>query len=564
MYIGIEVPNGEQNTDSWTFIVSSAVCDALQRLRMTSRSPRSPTPRLAGSVFVTAVLLGLLISACGGSATPSTASARSTSSNHTHTRTTNASTRVAGLATSGTTSAHASTSLRNWPEFGLNPQRTDASSAGTGITAANVGHLRRLRIALPGTVDSSPIYLHGVSIAGAVRNVTIVTTTYGKTLAIDASNGRILWTFTPPGYSQWAGSPQITTASPVADPDRRFVYVASPNGLIHKLSIADGSEDSGGTWPVAITRDPTHEKLAAALNIDGPDILAATGGYIGDIPPYQGHLALIDRATGALRGVFNTLCANRRELIAPSSCAASDSAILSRGGPIVEPGGRRILLDTGNAPWNGSTDFGDSVLELTFPSLRLRQTYTPTNQAQLNSNDTDLGSSAPALLGDDRVVLAGKDGIMRVLALSRLDGHPPSANHTTLGGEVQQLPIPGGGQLFTAPAVWRQNGHTTVFVAGFGGTGAYALRSGRLHPLWINHNAGTSPILAGGLLYVYDPEAGGIDVYKPRSPKPLVKLAGAPGHWNSPIVVDGHVIEPEGDANDHKTSGTLDLFTADN
>ena len=54
---------------------------------------------------------------------------------------------------------------------------------------------------------------------------------------------RILWTFTPPGYSSWAGSAQITNASPIADPDRPCVYAASPNGLIHKLSLADGSED---------------------------------------------------------------------------------------------------------------------------------------------------------------------------------------------------------------------------------------------------------------------------------------------------------------------------------
>jgi outer membrane protein assembly factor BamB len=487
-----------------------------------------------------------LVAACGGSASPTHSLAPAAR---------------AGTASGGKTAAPTGAELQNWPEFGLNPQRSDTSNAATGITAGALAHLERRQVVLPGTADSSPIYLHGVTVAGATHDVIVLTTTYGKTLALDANSGVILWTFTPPGYTRWAGSAQITTASPIADPDRQFIYAASPDGLIHKLSLADGQEDRQGAWPVAITRDPTHEKLAAALNIDGPDILATTGGYIGDIPPYQGHLVLIDRASGALRGVFNTLCANRRELIAPSSCSASDSAILSRGGPVVEPGGRRLLIDTGNAPWNGTTDFGDSVLELTFPGLRLRQSYTPINQAQLNSSDTDLGSSAPALLGDNRVVLAGKDGIMRVLALSRLNGHPPSTHHTTLGGEVQQLSIPGGGQLFTAPAVWHHAGHTRVFLAGFEGTGAYALRDGRLRVLWSNHNPGTSPILVGGLLYVYDPEAGGINIYDPGSSHPLLKLPGTPGHWNSPIVVDGHIVEPEGNANAHKLTGTLDLFS---
>ncbi len=467
--------------------------------------------------------------------------------------------------------------LLDWPEFGLDPQRSDSSEQPTGITAANVAHLSRTTVQLAGTVDSSPIYLHNARVDGSAHDTIVVTTTYGKTIALDANSAQVLWTFTPPGYSRWAESAQITTTSPIFDPNRLFVYAASPDGLIHKLSLADGRESSSGSWPVSVTRDATHEKLAAALNIDGRYVLAATGGYIGDAPPYQGHVVAIDRASGHIRSVFNTLCANRREIQTPSTCGASDSAILSRGGPVVErsePGDTRsaripepasILIDTGNAPWNGITNFGDSVLELTFPALALRQSFTPTNQAQLNSSDTDLGSSAPVLLGHDRIVLAGKDGIMRVLALSRLDGHPPSGARTRphpLGGEVQRLSIPGGGELFSAPAVWARSGHTTLFVADEGGTDAYVLRAGRLYRAWENSNPGTSPVMAGGLLYVYDLDGGGINIYKPASPRPVAKLGGESGHWNSPIVVDGHVIEPEGNANDHALKGMLEIFSA--
>jgi PQQ-like domain len=468
---------------------------------------------------------------------------------------------VAAIPSPATASA---ARLLDWPEFGLDPQRSDVSERATGVTSANVAHLRRRTVSLAGTVDSSPIYLHGALVAGATHNVIVVTTTYGRTIALDADSGSTLWTFTPAGYGGWAGSSQITTASPLADPDGRFVYAASPNGLIHKLSLANGSEDRSGGWPVALTRDARHEKLAAALNIDGPDVLAATGGYYGDAPPYQGHLAVIDRASGRVRGVFNTLCANRRELLEPSSCRASDSAILSRGGPVVEPGGGRILIDTGNGPWNGSTNLGDSVIELTFPALGLRQSFTPTNQEQLANSDSDLGSSAPALLASDRVAVAGKDGVLRVLVLSRLDGHPPSgagARLHPLGGEAQRLGIPGGGELFTAPAVWHRGSHTTMFLADGSGTAAYVLRGGRLYRAWQNGTPGTSPVMAGGLLYVYDPSDGGIYVYRPGSPRAIARLAGGSGHWNSPIVVDGHVVEPEGNGNDHSLSGTLEIFS---
>jgi hypothetical protein len=461
-----------------------------------------------------------------------------------------------------TASRSSAAELRNWSEFGLNPQRSDVSELATGITAANVARMRHISVSLPGTVDSSPIYLHGVTVDGAVHNVIVVTTTYGKTIAIDADSGRILWTFTPPGYSRWAGTAQITVAAPLADPDRSFVYAASPDGEIHKLSLVDGSEDTAGAWPASVTRDAAREKLGAALNIDGPDIIVATSGYYGDAPPYQGHVALIERSSGRLVRVFNTLCANRRELQIPSTCSSSDSAILSRGGPVVEPSGR-ILLDTGNGPWNGTTDFGDSVLELTFPALTLRQSFTPTNQEELNTSDSDLGSSAPVLLGQGRVVVAGKDGVMRLLELSRLDGHPPSsARLHPLGGELQRLSIPGGGQLFTAPAVWQRDGRTTMFIADEHATAAYVMHGGRLYLAWQNSIPGTSPVMAGGLLFVYEPDGGGIYVYRPSSPRAIAKLPGEPGHWNSPIVVDGHVVEPSGNANDHTITGTIEIFSA--
>jgi hypothetical protein len=456
----------------------------------------------------------------------------------------------------------AAATLTEWPAFGLDPQRSDATNAATGITAADVGKLRDRRVTVPGTVDSSPIYLGGASVRGGIHDVVIATTSYGRTFALDAGSGKRLWTYTPPGYAGLLGGAQITTTSPVLDPSpsHRYVFTASPDGVVHKLVLATGKEVRAGAWPVSITRDPTREKMAAALNVDGPYVIATTGGYIGDAPTYQGHVVLIDRESGKVAAVFNTLCAQRHSIIVPRSCPQSDSAILSRGGAVVEPGGGRILVDTGNGTWDGRRYFGDSVLELTVPGLRLRQSFTPRNQAELNSSDSDLGSSAPAPLGGNRVLVAGKDGVMRVLDLKQLDGSPPGGK-ARLGGEVQALETPGDTQLFTAPAVWHHGRQTTVFVADFSATAAFAFRGGRLHKLWENDTPGTSPIVAGGLVYVYEPSGGGIEVYRPTSATPIAKLPGAPGHWNSPIVVDGHVIEPEGDANDHAGTGTMDLFS---
>jgi len=406
-------------------------------------------------------------------------------------------------------------------------------------------------VQLPGTVDASAIYLHRVTVEGAPHDTLFVTTTYGITLAIDARTGGILWQWKPPGYSSFAGSDQITTATPVADPSRKWIYAASPDGRIEKLSVADGH----AAWRVSITKLPSREKIAASLNFAGGHVIATTGGYIGDAPPYQGHVVVISTG-GRLLHVWNSLCSGTRRLLVPSSCPASDSAIWGRAGAVVIPGSGDLLVATGNAPWNGTDDWGDAVLLLS-PKARLIGNYTPADTQQLNENDQDLGSTSPVYLTSKLIAQGGKDGKIRLLSVAGLRGTAPHK-----GRELQIVSTPSGADLFTAPAVWRENGHTWLIAADGGATQAWLLRDNRLHSVWRVGNAGTSPVISGGLLWVYDPGGGGLRVYKPASGKLVTTLAAGGGHWNSPIVTDGFVVLPEGDANDHTTSGVLDIWRA--
>ena len=432
--------------------------------------------------------------------------------------------------------------------FGYTARRPNSGPAATGITEANVGRLGRQRVLLDGTVDSSPIYLHGVRVRGGVHDVFFVTTTYGRTEAIDASNGSVLWRFTPAGYSSWAGTAQITTATPAADPGRRWIYAASPDGRVQKLSVADGHL----AWRARITLLPSREKIAAALNYSRGRVIATTGGYVGDAPPYQGHVALLAAGNGKLLSVWNSLCSNRHRLISPSTCAASDSAIWGRAGAVVDTAGA-LLVATGNGDWNGRTNWGDSTVRLSANASRILGSWTPTNEAALESSDQDLGSSSPVVLGSGYVAQGGKDGKIRLLSVKKLS---PAGRK---GGELQTIPTPGATDLFTAPAVWRSGGGTWLFVADNAGVAAWTLTGGRLRPAWSNDTAGTSPVVAGGLLYVYDPR-GGLDIYLAGSGRKLATLAAGGGHWNSPIVADGRIALPEGDANDHASSGVLDIY----
>jgi outer membrane protein assembly factor BamB len=434
----------------------------------------------------------------------------------------------------------------DWARFGYDAARHNAGPVKTGITSANVGKLRRQRVTLDGTVDASPIYLRGVKIHGASHDAFFVTTSYGRTIAVDAASGSILWRFTPSSYSSLAGTYRITNSTPVADPNRKFIYAASPDGRVHKLSVASGAE--ARRWPVRVTLLPQREKLGTSLNYARGLVLIGTGGYVGDQPPYQGHVVAINASTGRIVHVWNSLCSDVHRLLNPSSCAHSDSAIWARSGVVVVPGSGHLLVATGNGAFDGKRNWGDSALMLTSNAGGLLHNWTPRNQASLESGDVDLGSTAPALIGG-YAVQGGKDGKLRLLNLSHLGGRLGAT-----GGELQTVTAPGGAEVFTAPAVSGKR----LFVATDSGLDCYVLSGGRLHLSWHHSQGGTSPVVAGGLLYVYN---GSLNVYALSTGKLLGSFnTGGSAHWSSPIVTDGRVAVPEGNANDHRTSGVLDIF----
>ena len=171
---------------------------------------------------------------------------------------------------------------QHWPMFGGNVESTSANPRPTGITAANVAQLARRQVKLPGTVDASAIYLQGVTIRGALHNAIFVTTTYGKTLALDATSGDVLWEYTPASYQSLAGTRQITNSTPVAAADRQSIFAASPDGYIQKLTVSDGQP----VWRTSITKLPLREKLASPLKLFQGHVIAVTAGYIGDRSPY--------------------------------------------------------------------------------------------------------------------------------------------------------------------------------------------------------------------------------------------------------------------------------------
>jgi hypothetical protein len=308
-------------------------------------------------------------------------------------------------------------------------------------------------------------------------------------------------------------------------------------------------------WTTPITLLPSREKIASPLREFRGHIIAVTGGYIGDAPPYQGHVVTLDAQSGRLLTVWNSLCSDRIGLLVPGSCPSAQSAIWGRAGAVIDAATGDIFVATGNGPYNGKTDWGDALVELNADATRILGNFTPSNNAELDERDLDVGSTSPALLGGGLLAQGGKDGLIRLLSIEAIAGTTPHTGH-----ELQSVPTPSGAKLFTAPAVWQHDGETWMFAADSGATAAWTLKEGKLVAMWRNQNGGTSPVIAGGLLYIYDPK-GHLRIYEPVKGTQLADLESGAGHWNSPIVVDGQIALPTGNANQHAVSGVLEVWS---
>ena len=151
---------------------------------------------------------------------------------------------------------------------------------------------------------------------------------------------------------------------------------------------------------------------------------------------------------------------------------------------------------------------------------------------------------------------------MDLLDLDRLNGTAGGAGRRASAGRCQRPRRPAAPRCSPSPPYGRSGGHTYVFVTDGSGTAAYQLVDAahpRLRQLWANGSAGTSPVVAGGLLYVFDP-GGTINIRRPLSGALVRSLPAGSGHWNSPIVTGGRLIEPTGAYGSNASSSVIDIY----
>jgi hypothetical protein len=412
----------------------------------------------------------------------------------------------------------------------------------------------RMQVKISAPIDAGLIYLRGVQVNGATHDVFLGTTNLGRTVAIDANEGKVLWEYISPGFNEAAAAAgatppnsrfqvkQITNSTPVADDNRQYIYAAGADGKVAKISIADGK----AVWSTSVTKNAVMEKMDSPLSFVNGKVLVPTAGYVGDTPPYQGHVVVLDAKTGAVEHVWNSLCSDRQELIDPASCPQTQSAIWGRAGIVVDPASGNMLFSTGNGPWDGKTAWGDALVMLDANATKMTGNWTTTNNEELNRKDLDMGSTSPVLLGDGYIAQGGKDATIRVVTMDQIKGTEPHQ-----GNEVQIVDVPGKRQLLSASATAKIDGKTWLFASvSRGGTTAWTFGPDhKLTEAWKSTTGGNTPFYAGGLLYIFEIEsqaAGHVRVFEATTGKLVATLDCGGGHWNSVIVADDRIALPEG------------------
>ena len=392
--------------------------------------------------------------------------------------------------------------------------RTGANLHEATLTPANVnanqfGKLFSFKV--DGAIYAQPLYVPRLEIPGkGVHDVVFVATEHDSVYAFDVEGPAApLWrvNFTNPaaGLSTVPGNdvqcpfiqPELgITSTPVIDLETGTLYVLartregggvfSSNHYVqklHALALTTGAEKFGGPAEIKasvpgrgagssggqISFDPLHELDRAALLLSNGTIFLAWASSC-DVGPYHGWMMAYDAQSLTQKAVWNA-----------SPDAGQSGIWAGDAGPAADAQGN-VFVATGNGKFDavtGGRDYGDTLVRLGLDSqgLAVRDYFTPSEQAELDANDNDLGSGGPVVLPDQPgphphlLVVAGKGGTVYLIDRDRMGKYHEHRN----SGLLQSVQL--NGSAFGAPAYW--NGHV-FYLASDDVLKDFAIESGRL------------------------------------------------------------------------------------
>jgi outer membrane protein assembly factor BamB len=368
-------------------------------------------------------------------------------------------------------------------------------------------------------------------------NRVFVATEENLVYALSATNGRIIWArhLAPAVPSSLLPCTDISptngiTGTPVIDPSRNEIFVVADE-LVHGsvehwlvgLSTTNGAielrerVDPHGSYPPA-------QLQRTGLNLSNGRVIFGMGGNDGDCSTYHGLVGSVAETGSA--PTFFTVDSRPGDYQGAVWMGGAAPAVAANGDIWVGVGNGSV--HTFSQPYDDS----DSALDLT-STLHLRQFFAPTTWASDNASDLDV-STAPALLSDGQVVLAGKWPRVYLLNGSHLGG---IGNGEAILSGACNNDIDGGTAVVG----------TTVYLPCLNGPVAIRVTASPpgLAVLWRASVGGGPPIVAAGLvwtegqngvLYGLNPATGAI--------RQQASLGTPANHFPTPSVGDSLLLAP--------------------
>ena len=432
---------------------------------------------------------------------------------------------AAGLTAATTGSSVAGADPSDWTVYHHDPLGTGVDTSGVSFASPTPAWTS---VALDGHLYGEPLEATG-RVFAATENDTVY--------ALSADNGSVLWavhlgTPVPSGDLPCGDiSPTVgITGTPVIDTGRAEIFVVAdelisghPQHFLVGLSIYNGAvllnepADPPGSDPAALLQ-------RTGLNLDGGSVIFGYGGNYGDCGDYHGWVVSAPEGGGTTGDYEFDRGAGQRE-----------GAVWMGGAAPVIDGSGNIWVAVGNgSATSGAFDGSDSVDELG-PGLNLLQYFAPSDWGSQNGSDQDLGSTAPALVGNGTVLQVGKSQTGYLLAQSNLGG---------IGGQLTQSSVCSGADADGGAAVFG----TVVYVPCENGVEA-TTTSGSPPSVTVDWHAaggaGGPPIIAGG--YVWSIGGSELDALDPNTGATVhqFSLGSEANHFPTPSVGDGLLLAPE-------------------
>jgi hypothetical protein len=420
----------------------------------------------------------------------------------------------------------------SWTAEGGDAQLSNAAPYGiTRPAAASIGLAWQTQ--LDGPVVASPLAL-GSTIFAATEN--------GSVYALDAATGATVWidrfgAQATVGCGTWGIS-----STGAIDLDRRLLYVANADGLVHALDLDTGAEVPG--WPVRVTDRPEVEYVWGGLRIVGDRLYVPVASYC-DAPDADGRYA--DGRVVALALPAGAPAASWDTVPGP----ANMGGVWGFGGVSVEPDGSALYTAVGNStvldPSCGclvdDAGFGDSVVRLT-TELVPTASDRPANVPRVD--DYDFGA-APLLFqppGCPPLAAANnKDGYLYVWDRANLARGP--VFQTTV--EDGTAPLVGAPAWSSRLGMLYDSGAKILLGDQVASGGVTAIRVGprcSFVPVWRRvFGSGTqpAPLVLGDVLFQVGGDAGGFALLDARTGAVVKTFAGAAPAFSPPTAL-GHAI----------------------